>query len=203
MRKILDKWYLSMFIIPIILTYLTNYIKLPIIFSNWEYSFIASMTILIGILLYELNSLSNQLKIVNEKPKKADKKIVRELLDTLNIDRFHEEIVRQDAWNGYFGEDIHRIIKFKEKAKLIGYKTSNEKVNTLINNFLSKLDDFTDYSSKRVYGRGDWLIPFKENPDIHPHEKIRKETENMNELTKKCFVELENLMEFLRDKEYV
>lgn len=203
MRKILDKWYLSMFIIPIILTYLTNYIKLPIIFANWKYSIIASMTILIGILLYELNSLSNRLKIVNEKPKKSDKKIVRELLDTLNIDRFHEEIVRQDAWNGYFGEDIHRIIKFNEKAKLIGYKTSNEKVNTLINNFLSKLDDFTDYTSKRVYGRGDWLIPFKENPDIHPHEKIRKETENMNELAKKCFVELENLMEFLRDKEYV
>ena len=106
MRKILEKWYLSMFIIPIIVTYLTNFIKLPIIFANWEYSIMASMTILIGILLYELNTLSNILKIEREKPKKADKKIVRELLETLNIDKFHEEIVRQDAWNGYYRDDI-------------------------------------------------------------------------------------------------
>jgi hypothetical protein len=203
MRKILDKWYLSMFIIPIILTYMTNYIKLPIIFANWEYSIITSMTILIGILLYELSTLSNSLKIACEKPKKADKKIVRELLETLNIDKFHEEIVRQDAWNGYHREDIHRIIEFQEKAKLIGYKTSNEKVNNLINQFLTKLDDFTEYSSLRVSGKGDWLIPFKDNPEIHPHEKIKKETEEMNALTKKCFVKLENLMKYLRDKEYL
>lgn len=203
MRKILEKWYLSMFIIPIIVTYLTNYIKLPIIFANWEYSIITSMTILIGILLYELNTLSNILKIEREKPKKADKKIVRELLETLNIDKFHEEIVRQDAWNGYYRDDIHRIIEFQEKAKLIGFKTSSEKVNNLINQFVDKLDDFTQYSSVRVSGQGDWLIPFKDNPDTHPNEKITKETEEMNSLTKKCFVELENLMKYLRDKEYI
>ena len=203
MKKILNNWYLSMFIIPIILTYLTNYIKLPIIFENWEYSIIASLIILIGILLYELRTLSNRLKMALEKPKKADKKIIRELLETLNIDEFHEGIVRQDAWNGYYRDDIHRIIEFKEKAKLIGYKTSSEKVNNLINNFLTKLDEFTEYSSLRVSGQGDWLVPFKDNPDIHPREKIRKETEVMNELTKKCFIELENLMEYLRNKEYL
>uniref|UniRef100_UPI004049BC15 hypothetical protein n=1 Tax=Gelidibacter sp. TaxID=2018083 RepID=UPI004049BC15 len=187
MKKILSKWYLSVFIIPIILTYLTNYVELPIIFANWEYSIIASMTILIGILLYEINTLKRELARLKEKPKKSDKKIVRELIETLNIDKFHEDIVRQDAWNGYHREDIHRIIEFQEKAKLIGYKTSSEKLNNLINNFLSKFDDFTDYSSKRVYGSGDWLIPFKDNPDVHTREKIKKETEKMNELTKKCF----------------
>lgn len=203
MSKILDKWYLSMFIIPIVLTYLTNYIELPIIFGNWKYSIIVSMIILIGILFYEITTLKRELTRLSEKPKKSDKKIVRELLETLNIDKFHEDIVRHDAWNGYHREDISRIIDFQEKAKLIGYKTSNEKVNILINNFLSKLDDFTDYSSKRVYGSGDWLIPFKDNPEVHPREKIKKETEHMNELTKRCFVELEKLMEFLKNKEYV
>lgn len=203
MRKILDKWYLSMFIIPIVLTYLTNYIKLPIIFANWEYSIIASMIILTGILLYEIKTLKKELTILREKPKKSDKKIVRELLEILNIDKFHKEIVRQDAWNGYHREDIHRIIEFQEKAKLIGYKTSNENVNNLINRFLNKLDEFTDYSSKRVSGRGDWLVPFKDNPKVHPHEEIKKETEKMNDLTQECFVELEVLMVFLREKEYV
>lgn len=203
MKKILDKWYLSMFIIPIVLTYLTNYIKLPIIFANWEYSIIASMTILIGILLYELSTLYNTLKIAREKPKKTDKKIVRELLETLNIDKFHEEIVRQDAWNGYYRENIHRIIEFQEKAKLIGYKTSSEKVNNLINQFLTKLDDFTEYSSVRVSAKGDWLMPFKDNLDIHSRKIIKKETEEMNALAKKCFVELETLMIYLKDREYV
>ncbi len=203
MRKISDKWYLSMFIIPIILTYLTNYIELPIIFENWEYSIIASMTIMIGILFYEINILSTRLKEANKKPKKADKKIIRELLETLNIDKFHENIVGQDAWNGYYRDDIHRILEFQHKAKLIGYKTSNEKVNNLINQFLEKLEDFTEYSSMRVSGRGDWLVPFKDNPDIHPREKIKKETDKMNELSNECFTELENLMEYLRNKEYI
>lgn len=203
MRKILNKWYLSMFIIPIILTYLTDFVKLPIIFANREYSIIASMTILIWILLYELNTLANRLKIAREKPKKADKKIVRELLETLNIDKFHEDIVSQDAWNGYYRDSVHRIIEFQHKAKLIGYKTSSEKVNNLINQFLVKLDDFTQYSSVRVSGKGDWLIPFKNSQDINTREKIKKETEEMNVLTKKCFVELENLITYLKDKEYL
>ena len=203
MRKILDKWYLSMFILPITLTYLTSYIQLPIIFKNWKHSIIASLIILVGILLYEISTLHKDLKLLNDNPKKADKKIICELLETLDIDKFHEDIVRQDAWYGYHREDIHRVIEFKTKATLIGYKTSNEKVNNLITNFLSKLDDFTNYTSKRVYGRGEWLIPFKDNPEIHPYEKIKKETEKMNELTKECFIELENLMFFLRKKEYV
>ncbi|WP_127138002.1 hypothetical protein [Flagellimonas oceanensis] len=120
MSKMLNKWYLSMFIIPIVLTYLTTYIKLPDIFSNWEYSIIASLTILSGILFYEIITLKRELTRLSEKPKKSDKKIVRELLETLNIDKFHEDIVRQDAWNGYHREDIYRIIEFQEKAKLIG-----------------------------------------------------------------------------------
>jgi len=128
---------------------------------------------------------------------------VRDLLETLNIDKFQEDIVRQDAWNGYQREDIHRIIEFQEKAKLIGYKTSNKKVNNLINDFLNKLHEFTDYSSLRVSGHGDWLVPFKDNPKIHPHEKIKKETEIMNDLSQKCFVELEVLIEFLKEKKYI
>ncbi|MEJ6735401.1 MAG: hypothetical protein QNK67_07215 [Flavobacteriales bacterium] len=86
---------------------------------------------------------------------------------------------------------------------MIGYKTSSEILNNLINNFCSKLDDFTEYSSMRLYGRGDWLIPFKDNPEVNPIEKIKKETEVMNDLTQKCFSELEILMEFLRKKEYI
>lgn len=203
MKKILDKWYLSMFIIPVVLTYLTNSFELPIIFENWKNSIIASLIILSGILIYEILILTKRIKVLEERPKKKDKKIIAELLSTLNIDKFHEDIVRQDAWNGYYREDIHRILEFKEKGKLISYKTSNEQVNNLLNKFISVLDEFTDYSSKRVYGRGNWLIPFKENPDIHPHEKIKKETDKMNELTQKCFVELEKLMEYLRKREYI
>ena len=203
MRKFTDRWYLSMLIVPIVLTYLTDYIKLPIIFEKWEYSIIASMTILIGILLYELKSMSHSLKIARDKPKKADKIIVRKLLEILDIDKFHEEIVLQDAWNGYYRDDIHRIIEFQEKAKLIGYKTSNEEVNNLISQFVVKLDDFTQYSSVRVSSQGGWLVPFKDNPEIHPHEKIKKETEEMNALTQKCFSELEGLMKYLRDKDYI
>lgn len=192
-----------MIAVPIILTYLTNYIELPVIFEKWEFSIIASMTVLIGILIYELSILSGRLKKVQEKPKKTDKKIVRELLETLKIDKFHEGIVNQDAWNGYYHKDIYRIIEFQEKARLVGYKTSSDHVNGLINNFLNRLDEFSDYTNDRVYGRGQWLIPFKENPESHPHERIKMETAKMNELASKSFIELEILMDYLKEHEYV
>lgn len=203
MRKVLEKWYLSIFIIPIILTYLTSYFELPFILKNWKYSIIASLTILSAILIYEIVVLTKRIQLLEETPKKTDKKIIKELLKILNIDKFHEDIVEQDAWNGYYAESIHRIIEFKEKAKLIGYKTSDKKVNSLIKNFVISLDEFAEYSSIRVYGSGDWLIPFKYNPDVHPREKIEKETTEMNKLTKKSFIELEKLMEYLKKKQYV
>lgn len=203
MRKILEKWYVSLFILPIVLTYLTNYFDLPIIFSNKEYSIIISLCIIIGILIYEIIVLNKRIKSFEEKPKKGDKKIINELLEILDIDKFHEEIVLQNAWYGYHRDDIHRIIEFQEKSKLIGYKTSNQTLNNLINNFVSALDEFTDYSSVRVYGKGDWLIPFKDNIDKDERKKIKQETDKMNDMTKKCFFELENLMKYLKEKNYL
>ena len=203
MRKILEKWFVSLFILPIVLSYLTDYINLPIIFSNKEYSIIISLSIIIGILIYEVVVLNKRIKSFEEKPKKVDKKIINELLEILDIDKFHEEIVLQNAWYGYHRDDIHRIIEFQEKSKLIGYKTSNQNVNNLINNFVSALDEFTDYSSVRVSGKGDWLIPFKDNIDKDEREKIKLETDKMNDLTKKSFIELENLMKYLKEKDYL
>lgn len=203
MRKILEKWYVSLFILPIVLSYLTDYINLPIIFSNKEYSIIISLSIIIGILIYEVVVLNKRIKSFEEKPKKVDKKIINELLEILDIDKFHEEIVLQNAWYGYHRDDIHRIIEFQEKSKLIGYKTSNQTVNNLINNFVSALDEFTDYSSVRVSEKGDWLIPFKDNIDKETREKIKQETDKMNDLTKKSFIELENLMKYLKEKDYL
>lgn len=203
MSKILEKWYVSLFILPIVLSYLTDYINLPIIFSNKEYSIIISLSIIIGILIYEVVVLNKRIKSFEEKPKKVDKKIINELLEILDIDKFHEEIVLQNAWYGYHRDDIHRIIEFQEKSKLIGYKTSNQTVNNLINSFVSALDEFTDYSSVRVYGKGDWLIPFKDNIDKDEREKIKLETDKMNDLTKKSFIELENLMKYLKEKDYL
>lgn len=203
MSKILEKWYVSLFILPIVLSYLTDYINLPIIFSNKEYSIIISLSIIIGILIYEVVVLNKRIKSFEEKLKKVDKKIINELLEILDIDKFHEEIVLQNAWYGYHRDDIHRIIEFQEKSKLIGYKTSNQTVNNLINNFVSALDEFTDYSSVRVYGKGDWLIPFKDNIDKDEQKKIKEETDKMNDMTKKSFIELENLMKYLKEKDYL
>lgn len=203
MRMILEKWYLSLFVIPIILTYFTSYFELPFVLKNWEYSIITSLVIFSAILIYEIIILKKRIKSLEETPKKTDKKIIKELLKILDIDKFHEEIVEQDSWYGYHRESIHRILVFREKARLIGYKTFDSKINVLINNFLSTLDNFIQFSSKRVYGSGEWLIPLKDNPTIHPHEKIKKETYEMNKLTHKSFIELEKLLEYLKKKNYV
>lgn len=114
MKKIVEKWYLSLFIIPIILTYLTSYFSLPDIFKNWQYSIIVSLVLLVSILMYELRSLKKQLNTFV--PKKSDKKIIQKLLKELDLDSFHEEIFEQNSWYGYKKEAISKSISFTYKA---------------------------------------------------------------------------------------
>ncbi|MBA6154899.1 hypothetical protein, partial [Gelidibacter maritimus] len=159
MKKYFEKWYISLFILPILLTYLTSFVQLPDIISNWEYSIITSLTILVIILIYEIQLLNKKVVELESKPTEKDKKIIKKLLKTLNLKMFQEDICTQDSWNGYPREAISNVIEFKHNSVLIENQTSVEKLNNLISDFLKELEIFTEYSSKRVSGKGEWLVP--------------------------------------------
>lgn len=196
MKRLFKKWYFSFFIIPIILTYLTSYITLPIIFKNWQYSIITSLIILILILIYELKK-SKQFK-----PKISDKRIIKNLLEELDLDTFYEDLYEQNAWYGYSKEAIRKTISYKNSVKLLKNKLTDKKLEKLLNNFNEKLEDFHSYSSLHLYGEANFYIPNKDNLDIN-RDKIQKQTEEMNRLMKLCYLDLEKLVNYLKAFNYI
>ncbi|MDQ6471913.1 hypothetical protein RB619_14755 [Flavobacterium sp. LHD-80] len=200
MKKILDKWYLSIFIIPIILNYLTSYFSLPDIFKNWQYSIIISLVLLVFILLYELKNLKKQLNVFV--PKKSDKKIIQKLLRELDLDSFHEDIYEQNSWYGYKKDAISKSISFIYKARLIKNRVTDIKLQVLINNFTDKLNEFHEYSSIHLYGGDNYFIPNKDNLSEN-RSLVEQETKEMNRLAKESFFELEKLVEYLKNIEYL
>jgi len=202
MKKIFKRWYVSIFLIPIVLTYFTDFIGLPLIFRNWNYSVITCQFILIVILLYELISLDKDFERFKFSPKESDKKIVKRLLETLDIDMFQEEIYKQDAWYGYKSNAIGKIIDFTADLSLIRNKTTDDELNNLLENFSMKLEVFKSYSSLRLYGLRNSLfyVPNKDTDEIRVRTKI--ETGKMNEMTKEAFEALEMLIEYLKRRKY-
>lgn len=201
MRKVLNKWYMSMFFIPILITYLTSYVQFPVVFSNWEYSIIASLIILVGILTYELKTTLKELRETCRKPDKHDRKIIHDLLEMLNLDDFHEDIYRQDAWHGYKKDVINQTLEFKENVRLIKNKTSDDQLNYLLYGFTLELEHFLEYSSYRLFDGDNFYIPNKDTKQAK--EKSKHHSEKMNSMTKECFDKLEVLMNYLRTRKYL
>lgn len=197
MTKIINKWYISLVIAPIITTYLTNFFILPKLFSDWKLAIIFSLTILTITLLIELKLLSESNNIPNEN----DKRIIKRLLKKLDIKSFQEEICVNDSWNGYKQDSIHKIINYQHAVKLIKNKTVDKKLQQMIDIFNYKLDLFTDFTAQNVYGgNSGFLIPFKNYED---RNSVKKDSEKMNILAKNAFAELENLVEYLKSKKYI
>lgn len=197
MIKTLNKWYFSLVIIPILITYLTNFFSLPKLFEDWKLTIIFSLSILVIILLIEL-------KIVNEilsQPDENDKKIIKKLLKKLNLKSFQEDICTVDSWNGYNQDSIHNITKYQYSARLIENKTLDKNLQKLIENFNDKLADFTAFTAHNVSGNNSgFLVPFKDSND---RDRIKQNCDKMNSLSKIAFHELEILLAYLQSKKYL
>ncbi|HEU4791662.1 MAG TPA: hypothetical protein VFS71_18385 [Flavobacterium sp.] len=197
MTKIINKWYLSLVIAPIITTYLTNFFTLPKLFSDWKLAIIFSLTIFAISLLIELKLLSES----HNSPNENDKRIIKRLFKKLDVKSFQQEICMNDSWNGYKQDSIHSIIKYQHAVRLIKNKTVDKKVQQMIDVFNYKLDLFTDFTAKNVYGdNSGFLIPFKNSED---RNSVKKDAEKMNILAKNAFEELESLVEYLKFKKYI
>lgn len=186
-----------MIVVPIFITYLTNFFTLPKLFEDWKLAVIYSLSILIVILLIELKEALT----IRNLPDENDKKIIKKLLNKLDLKSFQDDIYSVDSWNGYSQKAICNITSYQYAAKLIENKTINKKMQQLIDNFSNKLEDFTDFTSNNVYGNNsDFLIPFKDSKD---KESVKKDSEKMNRLSKVAFEELEFLVLYLKENKYL
>lgn len=85
-----------------------------------------------------------------------------EFNDNRDVDSFHDKIKNQDSWNGYEKDAISKAIDFAEKAGLISYKTTDNKLNQLIKELKDSIDDFNNYSSSQLFSNGHYYAPAKD-----------------------------------------
>lgn len=202
MKEILKRWYVGLIIVPTIINYLTSYVSLPDILEDWKTTIIISEFIFILILTYELYLAGKRKQIKTMTIKPNDKAIVKDLMDTLDVNLFQKEIHEVDSWYGYRRDAIRKVIEFSEKVNLISYKTTDEKLNELINDFNDSLETFTKFSAKELYGMDkDWYTPDK-GSEVGL-KKIEEARPIMNQMATDSFEKLKTLMKYLKDKEYV
>ncbi len=202
MDKLLNKWYFGLIAIPILINLLTNSIGLPELFKEWTTTVIATLSFLTIVLSTELHLLSRKIRKFEFKPKESDKKIIKNLLTILDINTFHEDIKDQDSWYGYKRAAIGKTIDFAEDAGLIGNKTSDKKLNSLLLDLKNTIDDFNSYSSTQLYGNGnDWYSPAKDTDfNIVKAEKARP---IMNGKAYVAFNKLTLLLDYLKHRNYL
>ena len=193
----LNKWYFGLIILPVLVNYLTEVVQLPDLFKNWTYTILGILTILIFILVYEIYGLRKENIELKSKPKESDKRIVKTLIDILDINNFHDKIKKQDSYYGYEKEAIFKTIVFAEKAGLISYRTADKKVNELIKKLRESINDFNTYCSLHLYPNEHFYLPAKGTQEAESAREI------MNKKADVAFEKLTELRTYLKTKNYL
>lgn len=201
MDKLVNKWYFGFITLPILINLLTNTIGLPDLFKEWAITLIATLSFLTIILATELILLSRKIGEIEFDPKESDKKIIKNLLNTLDINAFHEDIKNQDGWYGYKKDTIGKAIDFAQNAGLISNRTSDLKLNKLLLNLKNAIDNFNEYSSTQLYDNGDFYSPAKDT-DFNM-DKAKKAQPVMNAKAGFAFNKLTILLGYLKHKNYL
>jgi hypothetical protein len=202
MSRLFSKWYFGLIAIPLVINILTNTIGLPDLFKEWTVTLIATLSFLTIIFATELILCCRRIKEFEFKPKESDKRIIKKLLATLDIDMFHEYIKDQDSWYGYKKEAIKRTIDFAQDCGLVSNRTSDKKLNKLLLDLKNAIDNFNSYSSSQLYGNGDnWFSPAKDTD--FKVEKAKKAQPIMNSKADFAFTKLTLLLDYLKLKNFL
>jgi hypothetical protein len=180
--------YGSVIIIPILINISTEVFDFKTVLSNWYITSIIVLATTNLILLYEFiharNLLANAFEI--------DKKKITLLMKKLDINTFQRDIVEVDSWHGYRQDAVTKIIDFLDNATLLQLKTSDKKLNKLMNDFVIQLDEFSSFTARHVVAGNNHFVPI-----------TKVETEEMNKLAEIAYQKLEKLMEYVRQKNYI
>lgn len=199
MSKLLTKWYISLIVAPILITYLTNYFSFPLLLNDWKLSIIFSLVIFIIILAVELKIQKDKVD-ANEIIIITDTETTKRLFNVLNIKMLQEEILRKESWNGYLSDAIGNVIDYQHESRLIENRFLDKDSQIIIDNFNDVLESFTDYSSLNMYGgTHSYLIPFKYSDN---KDKAMEDSKKIDKLAKDVYKELEILITHLKKKGY-
>jgi ferric iron reductase protein FhuF len=201
MKKLLEKWYFSLVIIPIIINLSTSMIRLPASFEDWHYTITAMLVVLVIILIFEKSNASKEIKNIKKTPKNSDKQIVKRLFEMLQIDTFQENFHEQDSWNGYKNSAMSGMFTFEEKALNLSHKTSDDKLNKLIEELHQSVKQFFSITSKVLYSNGGFYALDK-NSDYNIKE-AKEFAPKMNSQTDEVYLRLSALYDYAKQHNYL
>ncbi|SIR26771.1 hypothetical protein [Maribacter ulvicola] len=202
MKKVLDRWYIGLILLPIIMNLTTAKLDLPILLKNWNFTIIGTLIITNFIAIYEFIILKKENKRLNSIPKESDKKIIKNLLKTLDVISFQDKISEQSSWYGYEKTAMQNTFDFCEKARLINYKTADEKLNNYIQELRLSLDEFHEKASRILYSDNNTSY----TPDKRNEVEVKKTKEAYPEVDKKSiesFKILSELLKYLKENNYL
>jgi hypothetical protein len=202
MEKIFGKWYFGLVIIPIIINLLTGYFSLPDLLNNWSFTIIITLIITCFILVFEIYELKKENTSLKLKPKKSDKKIVKELLETLDIISFQDKICEQSCWYGYEKSAIHSANDFCIKVSLLKYQTSDEKLNTMLLELKQNIDLFNSLASPILFSDDQYYYSPDKNTDYNI-QRTKEIYPLVDEKSKEALKKLNELLMFLKKRNYL
>lgn len=198
MKKILQKWYFGLVLLPLIVNYLTQIFDSEFLTADLKNTVIFTLIITCFLLIVELKATIELSKL----PKDIDKEKIKLLLSKLDINSFQMDIYQANSMDGYLQNAIIKVIDFLENATLLQFITSDKKLNFLIQDFTQQLNVFSNYSAQHLMGNDPYFVPInKWKPDFE--EELEEETKKMNDLAKRSFLKLEKLMHYLRERNYL
>ena len=202
MRKLNWKWYIAVIVIPIIINYFTDTVKLSDIFNNASYIVIFCLGILVIALQYDNVTLKQNLRKINSTPNERDKKIINKLLKLLDVPSFQKEIYEQDSWNGYKIKSLDKVFDFIEQVELINNRTSDKVLNKLVEDLAGVLKKFAEYSGTHLYNDGGHYYTPDKNSEMNI-KKLEMAQPVMNQMTTDAFNKLTVLLNYCRERNYL
>lgn len=205
MEKITSRWYVGLVIIPIFINYITSNFSLTSINNNffgiWNNTIILTLIIVVIILSIELSKSSKKNKILLANPKPSDKKIVLEMLETLDYENFQVKFSEHNSWYGYSQNDIRSLTAFVGMADMQHKRTTDDKLNRLINDLKLSIHIFTEYSSRKLFSDGNDYYVLQKDTDSQ-YNSAQEASERMNKMTDDSFEKLKKLLDYLKQNNY-
>jgi hypothetical protein len=201
MKKIADKWYIGLIIIPTTINLLTELLDFPTLLKSWNLTIIGTLLIANLIFIYELHSLQREYKKLKVVPKESDKKVIYKLLAILNVDDFQHKICEQHCWYGYEKDAFYKMLEFCERCKSLKFKTADNKLNTLIHSLRSSIEDFEEMASKLLFSDGDNYLSPDKNTDFNV-ERNKELCPIADEKSSICLQKLSELLDYLKTNNY-
>ncbi|MDR9447941.1 MAG: hypothetical protein RI535_01810 [Psychroflexus sp.] len=193
-NKIKEKWYFTLIITPF-LPYLFDFL------ISLQYTIILCQFILNIILIYEVITLNNKIKNFDNEPSENDKVIIRDLLNTLDIYSFENNIYKQPSWYGYKINAVKKISQFIEKSNNLSFKTKDEELNHLVKDLSKALEDHNSFAIKKLFNEGK-NYEFLKDTKGFDYKQAEEDSYTIDQKAKLAFEKLNKLLDHIKSKNF-